>query len=310
MQSLPQGIFPPIPTFFDAQDELDLATLERHIAWLMKSPLAGLLAMGSNGEAMHLSDAERVAVIRAARQAIDAHRRDGQSFILLAGAADFTTRGTITRCVAAADTGSDAVVILPPFAFPTQMSAMALQRHFTAVADASPIPVIIYNMPANTAGIDLSADLILKLAQHPNIIGMKDSSGQVVKLATVAAGVPAGFAVLAGSGSYIVPALSVGGTGAIAAVANVVPGAVARLFHLWQDRLTDPAQAAAREAEAHRLQSNLLAINAFVTTTHGVAGLKAALMATRGYGGIPRPPLLPLAEDLAMAVPAWVEKLA
>ena len=295
--TLPGGVYPPIPTFFDAAGELDLATLATHITWLMGYPLPGLLALGSNGEAMHLDEAERVAVIRAARAAIDAQPRL-LPFVLLAGTADQTTRGTSARCRAAAEAGAEVAVVLPPFAFPTQMTAAALRLHFEAVAAASPIPVLIYNMPANTAGLDLSADLIIALARHPNIIGVKDSSGQVAKLARIAAETEPGFAVLAGSGSFLIPTLSVGGTGAIAAVANVLPEMLATLYSLWQGRgaASSMAEAQMQEHSAQMLQAQIIPINQFVTATYGVAGLKAALAVTRGYGGVPRAPLLPVGD--------------
>jgi 4-hydroxy-2-oxoglutarate aldolase len=294
---LPGGVYPPIPTFFDAAGELDLATLAVHTSWLMEHPLPGVLALGSNGEAMHLDDGERVAVIRAARVALDAQPRETPA-MLLAGTADQTTRGTIARCRAAAAAGAQVAVVLPPFAFPTQMTVAALRQHFEAVATASPSPLLIYNMPANTAGLDLSADLIIALAAHPNIIGVKDSSGQIAKLARIVAETEPGFAVLAGSGSFLIPTLSVGGTGAIAAVANVLPDVLAALYDLWQGRggASSLAEAQMRERAAQMMQAQIIPINQFVTTTYGVAGLKTALTAIRGYGGDPRAPLLPLGE--------------
>jgi 4-hydroxy-2-oxoglutarate aldolase len=297
MTTLPGGIFPPIPTFFDDQGELDLPTLTRHVAWLLDYPLAGMLALGSNGEAMHLNDAERVQVIRAVRAAFDAHQGATRR-VLLAGTADLSTRGTIARCCAAAEAGADVAVVLPPFAFPTQMTPAALCAHFLTVADASPLPLVIYNMPANTANLDLSAEVIIDLARHANIIGVKDSSGQVAKLARIAAEAPPGFAILAGSGSFLMPALSVGGTGAIAAVANVIPDLTCAVYDLWQRRFraATVVEAQAHETAAQRLQARIIPLNQFVTATYGVAGLKAALQAVRGYGGSPRPPLLPLRE--------------
>lgn len=307
---LPGGIYPPIPTFFDAVGELDLATLALHITWLISHPLPGILALGSNGEAMHLDDAERVAVIRAARTAIDQHARDPKA-ILLVGTAALSTRGTVARCRAAAEAGADVAVVLPPFAFPTQMSPAALRAHFTAVAEASPIPLILYNMPANTANIDLSADLILELAQHPNIIGMKDSSGNVTKLALVAAHAPPGFAVLAGSGGFLIPALSVGGTGAIAAVANVEPQRMSLLYLHWMERFatTTPAQAQELEQAVQQMQALIIPLNQLVTATYGVAGLKAALQLVRKYGGAPRLPLLPLNSEQQAQIRAAFDEL-
>lgn len=296
---LPGGVYSPIPTFFAGDGGLDLTTLRRHILWLTAFPFAGILALGSNGEAMHLDDDERVAVIAAARAALDeAKVRSAapQHWRLLAGTADLATRGTIARCRAAAAVGADVAVVLPPFAFPTQMTPAALMTHFRAVADASPIPVLIYNMPANTANIDLSAETIIALAEHSNIIGVKDSSGNVAKLAQVAARAKPHFAVLAGSASFLLPTLSVGGTGAIAAVANVIPEHVAALYHLWQGRYAAESFIAAqqREARARALQASLIPLNQLVTATYGVAGLKAALDMVQGYGGNPRLPLPPL----------------
>lgn len=287
---IPGGIYPPTPTFFTETGELDLPTLRDHIAWLMMHNLAGVLALGSNGEALHLDDAERMAVISTVRAAMPAG-----SGVLLAGVTDFATRSTIQRAKLAEQAGADCAVVMPPFAFPTQMTPAALIAHFTAIADASPLPVLIYNMPANTANLDLTAEVVIALAGHPNIIGVKDSSGQVAKLAHIASATR-DFTILAGSGSFLIPTLAVGGHGAIAAVANVIPEPVAALFALWQSRFAAPAvtEAQDREQRAQQLQAAIIPLNQAVTATFGVAGLKAALVQTRGYGGVPRPPLLPL----------------
>ena len=291
---LPGGVFPPLPTFFSAAEELDLTTLATHAGWLAGESQAGLLALGSNGEAQHLDDGERQAVVTTVRAAIDQARPAGEC-VLLAGAGDMTTRGTIRRCQLVADAGAEVAVILPPFAFPTQMSTAALRQHFLAIADASPIPILLYNMPANTANIDMSADLIIDLARHPRIIGVKDSSGQVAKLAHIAANVRSDFAILAGSGSFLLPTLAVGGTGTIAAVANVVPALVAELYATWIERGTgDSATMLAAEMRARTLQGAIIPLNQAVTAGYGVSGLKAALAIARGYGGMPRKPLLPL----------------
>ena len=298
-QRLPGGIIPPVPTFFDAAGELDIPTLERHITWLSEQHIAGVLVLGSNGEAMHLDDDERKHVITAARDTLDSPslRPWRERPILLAGTADQSTRGTIRRCRVAADVGAEIAVVLPPYAFPTQMNAAALEAHFVAVADASPIPILLYNMPANTANIDMSAELIIRLAQHPQIIGMKDSSGNITKMATIIAAVPPDFAVLAGSGGFLLPTLVVGGTGAIAAVANIFPSPLASIYLLWNQRFEEGVDTQMLEKQAYATQQQIIPINQLVTATFGVAGLKAALEIERGYGGAPRLPLLPLNED-------------
>lgn len=297
MTVLQQGIYPPVPTFFDENEGLDLATFRTHLLWLADYALAGILVMGSNGEAIHLTNEERIVMIRTARETIDTAQKIGKAsaWLLLAGTADFTTRGTIVRCRDAATAGADLAVVLPPSGFPSQMTATALITHYLAVAEASPIPITIYNMPANTGGIDLSPEVILTVAKHPNVVGVKDSSGNVAKIGQIAAAAPEGFGVLAGSGHILLSSLSVGGIGAIAAVANVIPDLTIEVMLLWQRHI---AEGNSRDLlRAREVQAAITPLNQAVTTQFGVAGLKAALQCTRGYGGQPRRPLMPVSDD-------------
>jgi 4-hydroxy-2-oxoglutarate aldolase len=275
------GIYPPVPTFFDAGEALDLATLRRHVRRLGEAGITGFVALGSNGEAVHLDDDERRQVIGAVREAA------GPRAQVLAGAGALATRATIGLCRLAAEAGADVALVLPPHHYRAFMTSEALRHHYRAVADASPLPVVLYNMPGNAAGIDLDAETVLALAEHANIVGLKDSSGNVAKLAQVAGQAPEGFDVLAGSAGFLLPALAVGASGAIAALANVAPRACLELLALWEARRLD---------EARALQARLVAPNTAVTSGYGVAGLKAALQLVAGYGGEPRPPLLPLGE--------------
>jgi 4-hydroxy-2-oxoglutarate aldolase len=275
------GIYPPVPTFFDADEALDLDTLRRHVTRLAAAGITGFVALGSNGEAVHLDDAERRPVIAAVRAAA------GDRAQVLAGVGALSTRATIGNCHQAAGAGADVALVLPPSHYRGAMTAAALKGHYLAVADASPLPVAIYNMPANTAGIDLDAETIVALSLHPNIIAVKDSGGNVAKLAQVAAEAREGFRVLAGSASFLLPTLLIGGTGAVAALANVAPRACLRLMELWEARAVD---------EARTLQARLVPPNAAVTSGFGVPGLKAALQLVAGYGGPPRRPLLPLGD--------------
>lgn len=275
------GIYPPVPTFFDAAEALDLDTLRRHVARLAAAGITGFVVLGSNGEAVHLDDAERGPVIAAARTAA------GDRAQVLAGVGALSTRATIANCHQAAAAGADVALVLPPSHYRGAMTAAALKGHYLAVADASPLPIAIYNMPANTAGIDLDAETIVALSIHPNIIALKDSGGNVAKLAQVAAEAREDFRVLAGSASFLLPTLLIGGTGAIAALANVAPRACLRLVELWEARQLD---------EARALQARLVAPNSAVTSDFGVPGLKAALQLVAGYGGVPRRPLLPLGD--------------
>ncbi|GER82364.1 dihydrodipicolinate synthase family protein [Thermogemmatispora aurantia] len=288
-----QGIYPPVPTFFTPDEELDLATLEDHLRWLAESDIAGYVVLGSNGEAPHLTSEEREQVIRTARQVIDQldHPKEKARFRLqlLAGCGEQSTRATIAGCERAARAGADAVLVLPPFYFRGRMTGAALLAHYRAVANYSPLPVVIYNMPANTAGLDMEASLICRLAEeHPNIIGLKDSAGNIAKLAQIVGQLDASrpdFAVLAGSAGFLLPALAVGARGGVPALANVLPQQVCRVQTLFASGCLE---------EARRLQARLVALNTLLTTTYSVAGLKAALQLLRGYGGPPRSPVLPL----------------
>ncbi|MHB8595978.1 MAG: dihydrodipicolinate synthase family protein [Ktedonobacteraceae bacterium] len=276
------GIYPPLPTFFDEQEELDLATLQRHMQRIVHSGIAGYVLMGSNGEAVHLSSDERKREIETARQTA------GKDAQILAGCGEQSTLATIANCRQAAQSGADFALVLPPFYFRGRMNSAALLAHYRTVADQSSIPVVIYNMPANTAGLDIDAATIIALAEHPNIVGVKDSAGDMAKLAQVVGNVPTHFRVFAGSAGYLLPALSVGAVGAVAALANIFPREVCRVQELF-----DTGQM----AEARIMQARITPANTAVTTTYSVPGLKAALELTHGYGGRPRSPLLPLTEQ-------------
>ncbi|HZU68012.1 MAG TPA: dihydrodipicolinate synthase family protein [Ktedonobacteraceae bacterium] len=278
---LPAGIYPPLPTFFDTQEELDLATFRRHIQNLAQTGIAGYVVMGSNGEAPHLTPDERTQLIETARATAD------ETIPILAGCGEQSTRTTIAYCHLAARAGANIALVLPPFYFKSHMDSQALLAHYRTVADASPLPIVIYNMPANTAGIDLDAALVSTLAEHPNIAGIKDSAGNIAKLAQIVAQAPAHFRVFAGSAGYLLPALTVGAIGAVAALANIFPREVCQVQALFN---------AGKLAEARRLQARLVPANTAVTATYNVPGLKAALELTAGYGGRPRSPLQPLTQ--------------
>ena len=281
LRPLRRGVYPPLPTFFDANEDLDLPTYQRHIRNLAQTGIAGFVLMGSNGEAVHLSRAERVQLVEAAREIVDADA------LLLVGCGEQSTRATIENCQDTAQAGGNYALVLPPFYFKGRMDERALLAHYHAVADASPLPVVLYNMPFSTAGLDLDVALVCALADHPNIVGLKDSAGNMARLAQIVAQAPASFAVFAGSAGYLLSALAIGAMGAVAALANVFPRQVCQLQELFEQGHLD---------EARQLQGRLVAANTAVTTTYSVPGLKAALEITAGYGGPPRMPLLLLAE--------------
>jgi 4-hydroxy-2-oxoglutarate aldolase len=281
------GVYPPVPTFFGDGEELDLPTLREHIARLRRHGITNFVALGSNGEAVHLDADERRQVISTIRQAAGS---EGQ---VLAGAGALSTRESIALCRLAADAGADVALVIPPGHFRAQMTGAALLAHYRAVADASPLPVLLYNMPANTAGIDLDAETVMSLSAHPNIIGIKDSSGNVVKMAEIAAGIGERFALLAGSAGFLLPALLVGAKGVIAALANIAPRECLELMEQWERGELQAARA---------LQARLIPVNTAVTSGYGVPGLKAALQIVAHYGGDPRRPLLPLGEEARLRI--------
>lgn len=276
------GIYPPVPTFFAEDESLDLATQREHYTRLRDHGISNVVVLGSNGEAVHVDDVERRTLISLARETL------GSEAQVLAGTGAQSTRMTIALCHLAAEAGADVALVLPPHHYRSQMTGMALRAHYLAVADASPLPVLLYNMPANAAGVDLDAETIITLSTHPNIIGLKDSSGNVAKLAEVVAGAREGFAVLAGSAGFLLPALVVGARGAIAALANIAPVECLQLIELYQSEKLD---------EARTLQARLIPVNTAVTSGYGIAGLKAALQFVAHYGGVPRRPLPPLGES-------------
>ena len=304
-----EGIYPPLPTFFDAREELDLATYQQHIANLVGTGIAGYVVMGTNGEAVHLTTDERTQVIKAARDVMVPlvgylpPRQDALSggqvsrgdALIIAGCGEQSTRATLANCQRAAQAGADAALVLPPSYYKSQMDQRALVTHYRAIADNSPLPIVIYNMPASAAGLDLDAATICILAEHPNILAVKDSAGNMAKLAQIVVQAPADFRVFAGNAGYLLPALSVGAVGAVAALANIFPHQVCRVQELFT---------AGRLAEARTLQAGLVAANNAVTTNYGVPGLKAALELTTGQNGLLRAdcghlrsPLQPLTEQ-------------
>jgi 4-hydroxy-2-oxoglutarate aldolase len=275
------GIFPPIPTPFNQDEALALNLQQRLIRKLAK--LAdGFLILGSNGEAVYLSEAERHEVLESAREGIP------QDKVMIAGTGGEATRTVIMRCQDAAAIGADYVLVVPPFYFKGQMTEAVLNQHYRKVADASPIPVLLYNVPAATT-IALSANLIASLADHPNIAGIKDSSGNIAVMTDYAGRVPDRFTILTGSAPTFLAALSVGAKGGILAVANLIPEVYRQIF----DHLS-----AGRVAEARALQLAYNPLAAAVSSQYGVAGLKAALALQGNDMGNVRSPLQPVSDTV------------
>lgn len=288
------GVFPPVPTpFHPASGEVDLTALTGNIARLLRTPIVGVLVLGSNGEAGLLDEAEAEAIVGAARSVVPADRT------LMVGTGRESTRATIAACARAAACGADVVLVRAPSFFKNQMTHDALVAHYRAVADASPVPVLLYNVPG-MAGFSLTLATVRVLADHPNVIGMKETSNDLERLGQFAAISDTGFDVLVGWAPVAHAAAVAGARGAIIAVANVLPEVCTEL---WALAVED------RHAEALALQRRIIPLAQLVSSVHGVAGLKCALDATGAYGGPVRPPLLPLSgrvvDDIRAALAPW-----
>jgi 4-hydroxy-2-oxoglutarate aldolase len=246
-----------------------------------REPISGYIVGGSNGEFVHLSVEERVEVVRTAVQTRAPARP------VIAGAGMESAHETIARAREMAAVGADLALVVTPSYYKSKMTSAAFQDFYTRVADASPIPVLIYNVPSNT-GVDMAAEAVIRLSAHPNIVGMKDSSGNLAKMAFVIREAAEGFQVLAGSAGFFLPALSVGAVGVVPALGNFASPLLKELM----DRF-----AAADLEQARALQWRAVEANTAVTTRFGVPGLKAALDMLGYYGGPVRSPLLPLTQE-------------
>ena len=275
------GCFPPIPTPFDNSGKVDHDHLAANLAQWQNGPLRGFAVLGSNGESVLLKAGEKVEVWKTAGQVIGSDR------LFIAGTGCESTMETLELTELAAVAGANAAMIVTPHYYRPRMDHRALCAHYTAVADRSPIPLILYNVPGFT-GIDLDADTIIELASHPNIIGLKESSGNVVKMGKVFERAGDHFQVLAGSGSFLLPALSVGAVGGVMALAAVAAQELNDIVEHFREKDLEQARA---------IQLRLIDANAAVTTRFGIPGLKAALDLMGMYGGPVRSPLFALDKE-------------
>ena len=269
------GLYTPIVTPFRNDDTLDEPALRQNVAQWLETALTGLVVLGSNGEAPQLSDAEADRIIDIVREGVPRNRP------LIAGTGRESTRATIAATRKAAAAGVDAVLVRTPSFFKAQMTADVFVKHYTAVADASPIPVLLYNVAMFT-GVNLPADAVEKLAAHANIMGIKESGSDIGLLTEYITRTPDDFTVLAGSATTFFQAMCAGCDGAILALAAILPDACMEIMQLVLDNRIDRARA---------LQHRLTPLAKSVGGTYGVPGLKAALNLVGYQAGVPRPPL-------------------
>jgi 4-hydroxy-2-oxoglutarate aldolase len=269
------GAYAPITTPFDANGEIAYDKLEENVAKWAQTRLTGLVVLGSNGEGVFLTESERGKVWELVRKVLPAEKK------VIAGTGCESTYATAKMNEVAAKAGADAVLVITPNYYRSKMDGAAMVRHYTTLAEQSALPLYIYNMPGNT-GIDLSVDTILEIAQHTNVIGVKDSSGNVVKMGAVIAAQPSHFRVYAGSASFLYPGVALGAVGGVMALANIAPNLCADLYEY---------ASSGRHDEARELQLKIIPLNTAVTSGFGIPALKQGLDWLGYYGGPVRSPL-------------------
>lgn len=272
-----KGIFPPIVTPFEGE-EVAHDKLAGNIEKWGKTGIQGLVVFGSNGEAPYLSHEEKKKVVRTVVEAAP------QEMPVIVGTGCESTQATIELTNECARLGADAALIITPYFYGGKMNKAALTLHFTEVADRSEIPILIYNVTKFTH-INIDTETVATLSQHPNIVGIKDSSGNVADLGAYLNTVDSQFDVLVGTASSLFSALTLGCSGGVLALANMVPEICVDIYNGLQ---------AGRWEEAKAQQLRMMPVNKAITATYGVAGLKAALDMMGYFGGNPRLPLLPL----------------
>jgi len=272
------GVFTALTTPFALDGSVSVPDLKHNVQRYNQTDLAGYVALGSTGEAVLLTRAEMDGILATVKESAPKEKK------LLAGAGAESTAETIERTKRAAEFGYDAVLVKTPYYYKPAYRPEVLVAHFRRVADESPIPVMLYSIPQFT-GIALGATEVAALAEHPNIIGIKDSSGNVQGVAEIVAATPPAFQILVGSAASVYPSMTIGARGAILALACALPEKCVALFELFQQ---------GHHEKARELQAILVRASKLMVSELGIAGVKHA-MDQRGYrGGIPRPPLLPL----------------
>ncbi|NUQ10977.1 MAG: dihydrodipicolinate synthase family protein [Gemmatimonadaceae bacterium] len=279
-----EGVLGPLVTPFLADESLDVPSFVSNIRAHLSAGLSGVLVAGSTGEAALLDEDERRTLVAAARGVVPRDR------ILLAGTGAESTRQCVARCREAAAEGADAVLVVPPHYYSNAMSPKAVEAHFRRVADESPIPVLLYNIP-KYMHYRIEPELVATLARHPNIVGMKDSSGDMANFPRYVESQSESFSVLTGHGGTFATALRHGARGGILAVALFAADLAVEVWNAHRE---------GRSAGADAAQTPLVPMAAEIVARMGVPGVKAAMDRVGLRGGHVRLPLLPAPpEDLS-----------
>jgi 4-hydroxy-2-oxoglutarate aldolase len=286
------GILPPVTTPFNQRGDVDYEALSSNIARYNDAGLAGYVPLGSNGEAVHLVVEERRRVLETVKRAA----KDDHTIV--AGVNELSTRAAVEASRVAADCGADAVLVVTPYYYKASMNQDALTRHFTEVADQSPVPVLIYNFPQST-GIVIEPTTVAGLAAHEKIIGIKDSSGNMGAMSETIRLSPTSFAVMVGNGGIVYPSLTMGATGAILGVACAAPRVCVDLHE---------AVKSGDHGRARELQNRIAPLSHIVTAGLSVPGLKAAMEMLGFAGGVPRAPLNAVSASDREKIKAVIQK--
>jgi 4-hydroxy-2-oxoglutarate aldolase len=274
------GIFPPLTTPFAPDGSVALARLRENVARYNRIGLAGYVVNGSTSESVLLRWEEVYSLWETVKQAA----APGKT--LIAGTGAESTPETIEHTNRAAALGFDAALVRTPSFYKPAMNDTTLAEHYLRVADAARIPILVYSVPIFTQ-VQVLAPLIARVAQHPNLIGMKDSSGDVPGIQKIIAAAPKTFRMLVGSASTLYESLEIGAIGAILALACSFPELCVGIYE---------ASRAGDKPRAHSLAQKLIAPAKMLGPQYGIAGLKYALDRLGYYGGPPRGPLLPVGE--------------
>jgi 4-hydroxy-2-oxoglutarate aldolase len=270
------GVFAPVVTPFH-DDELGLEDLRHNLRRLRESKLAGYLALGSNGEYKSLEDDEQLRVLEVFAQ-------EKGDKVVMVGTGCESTRETIEKSRVVAQMGFDYVSVLTPHYFAKRMDGDTLRGYYERIADSISIPVLIYNAPGFTGGVQVPPVTVAALAKHPRIVGMKDSAPTGPARFLTALDPPDDFHVLAGSINFFYPSLHLGAAGGVVSLSNALPDACAELYGLF---------ATGQYERAKELHFKLARLNQAVSGTWGVAGVKTAMNLAGFKGGHPRHPLTP-----------------
>lgn len=274
-----RGVFAPVTTpFVTGSEDVDLEAYARNVRAHLEEGLSGIVVAGSTGEAALLTEDERTALVSATR------RETPLTHWVIAGCGGESTRITVARAHAAEAAGADAALVVAPHYYANAMGEAELRAHYLRVADESPLPILLYNIP-KYMHFALSAPLVAELAKHENVIGLKDSSGNLEMLKGFLAAQSDSFTVLTGSGSALQAGLEAGARGGILAVSLF---AADLAFEVLQ------AVTASESAKATAAQAKLKPMADVIVAKLGVPGVKAAMDHVGKVGGVPRQPLLPL----------------